>query len=161
MRKIILLLITLSLFACDQKNRKHQQSDKFYIEKGGFDEARIPLIKPYEITSPSTNSNWIAASVDTTEVPVTIPGTEHINVVDSVIFIYSQKTVLDGQPIDQAWFIIIPKNHLLRGFKSHQEYLNYISSIEIREPKMYNVSEVFHYFDQKDTLDWSELNRLY
>lgn len=66
---------------------------------------------------------------------------------------------MDGQSAAEAWFIIIPKHHIFCGFKKYSEYLDYIKSIKEKQPKMYDVTGVFNYFDRKDTLDWKSLNR--
>lgn len=153
--------MVFSLFACDQKRGGNSHIDKFYTNKGGFDLSRFPLLKPYEISAVIPGHDWIITSIDTSEVLGPIPGTKFINVVDSVIFVQSNNTILDGQPIKKAWFVIIPKHHLLRGFKSRQEYLNFLSSMHVNDPKMFDVEEVFQVFDNKDTLDWQELNRRY
>ena len=158
---IILLLISAFLFSCNQRRKNQRPMDDFYINKGDFSLSRFPLIKPYEIATVVTSNEWIIHSVDYNETLGTVPGTKQINVVDSVIFAHSKNTILDGQPTSEAWFIIIPKHHILRGFKNHSEYLDYIKSIKSKEPKMYDVGEVFSYFDSKDTLDWKQLNRTY
>jgi len=161
MKKIISLLLIISfLFSCNQKRKNDAPIDNFYADKGGFDLSRFPLIKPYQVETVIPSDEWIIQTADDdNEMPETAPGAKYVNVVDSVIFAHCKKTILDGQPTTEAWFIIIPKHHIFRGFKNHSEYLDYIKSIKSNEPKMYDVSNVFGYFDSKDTLNWKELNR--
>lgn len=149
---LILLIVACS---CNHTNFK---GDDFYLDKGGFDMARIPLIKPYQATTPSTNPNWIVASVDTNSVPLTIPGTREVKVLDSLILVHSVNTTLNYQPVKEAWFVIIPKKDLLKGFESHENYVAYILRLGLKhEPQLINMERVFSHFDDNDTLDWRKL----
>lgn len=150
--------------ACNQQNKNRRHADKFYTEKSDWDVIRIPLVKPYEALNLSSDQDWsvqLADMADPSGGPISVPGTKHINVIDSVILIHSRKTILDGEWVNEAWFVFIPKNQIFRGFKTHREYLNYTSSIKIKDPKLYDANEIMQYFNKKDTVDWQEINRLY
>lgn len=140
MKQHIFLLITiLSIVGCGSNSKNGKQSDEFYTDKGGIDLWRVPLIKPYEIVT-LREGDWGARSVDTFDVPLSMPGVRTVNVVDSVIFIFGTKTILNGQEVEAAWFVIKSKNHKVWGFKDHQNYLNHIHSIGIgNEPKLLDV----------------------
>ena len=163
-KETILLLMYLLLFACNHQTPDRQKADKFYTEKSDYNLVRFPLIKPYQmamITNGIPSDNWIMLSIDECEAFPTIPGVKHINVIDTVIFAYANNTIVNFQSAKKGWFILIPKRHIIREFTTQKEYLNYLSSIKVHDPKMYLVGEVFQYFDKEDTLDWQKLNKSY
>jgi hypothetical protein len=131
----------------------------FIQHKGGMDYGRFPVLMPYEMVTCSEDV-WMTRSVDTSGLNLNIPGARDINELDSVIFAYGKKTILDFQDVDAAWFVIIPERDVFRGFRDHQGYLNYIDSIGFRdEPKLYHAFDVFKYFDKHDTVDWKGISR--
>lgn len=143
---------------CGSNSKNGKQSDEFYTDKGGMDWGRVPLIKPYEIVA-LREGEWGARSVDTTDMPLSMPGVRTVNVVDSLILIFGKKTILNAQEVDAAWFVINAKNHKVSGFKDHQDYLNYLDSIGIRkEPKLLDAGEVSQYFLKNDTVDWKGIS---
>lgn len=161
MEKVSILLFGfLSLLAC--KN-KHPHADPFYTDKREYDMSRYPLIKPYEMITAIPSNDWMIQpeSTDTSEFIGNVTGTKNVNVVDSVIFAYSKNTIIEGQIAYEGWFVVIPKHGILREFKLKKDYLKYLDSIKVKSPKMYDVEEVFHYFDKNDTLDWKKLNLTY
>lgn len=157
MKIFAFLLLLIIAYSCNAPNSK-SVSDNFYIDKGGFDLARIPLIKPYEATTPSTNPNWIVASIDTNSIPITIAGTKEVRVLDSLILVHSINTTLNYQPVKEAWFVIIPKKQLVKGFETHEIYLDFIRGLGLKqEPELINIGRVFNNFDSNDTLDWKKM----
>jgi len=143
---------------CGSNSKNGKQSDEFYTDKGGMDWGRVPLIKPYEIVS-LREGNWGTRSVDTSDVALSMPGVRSVNVVDSFIFISGEKTILNGQEVEAAWFVINSKNHNVLGFKDHKDYLNHLYFIGIdNEPKLLDVREVSQYFLKHDTVDWKGIS---
>ncbi|MEO3404026.1 hypothetical protein AAFN85_08995 [Mucilaginibacter sp. CAU 1740] len=151
----------LLLISCSNSSKPH--TDPFYTDKSDFDMSRVPLVKPYLVINIPPSNNWIIQTedTDTSFCMGTIPGTKYINLVDSAIFAYSKNTIIDGQAAKEGWFVVVPQKHILRGFKTRKEYLNYLDTIKLKDPKMYRIEEVFHYFVDNDALDWKKLNRLY
>jgi len=158
-RNILFFITLLYLTACGGNTNQDPKLDDFYSDKGGFDYGRIPLIKPYELTTSSRENYWTAETIDTSEVPLNMPGARNINIVNSIIFIYGRETILNGQEVDAAWFVIIPKNHIVRGFMDHKKYLAYIQSIGFqKEPLLYDVQEVYRFFSKHNKVDWKEIS---
>jgi hypothetical protein len=157
---ILIVLFCLCIASCESTSSGKLSADPFYTDKGDFDMARIPPIKPYEATVPATGSNdWIVASVDTNDLPLTIPGTKEVTVIDTLILLHSLNTTLDYQPVKEAWFVLIPNRRLVKGFNTHGKYLGFIKKLGLRvEPKLYNIGKVFNYFDSNDTLDWKKVH---
>jgi hypothetical protein len=54
----LFLLIILSLFSCTRVSHKQSNVDKFYTDKGEWDSARLPFIKPYEAVIVTEESGW-------------------------------------------------------------------------------------------------------
>ncbi len=155
----LMLIGCLLIVSCNNFTSSKHQDDDFYTDKGSFDMARIPLIKPYEATTPSTNVNWVISSIDTNSVPITIDGTKEIKVTKGLILIHSINTTLNYQPVKEAWFIILPKKRIIRGFSKHKDYLGLLDSSGIKnEPKLYQIGKVFNYFDMNDTINWEEIH---
>ncbi|GAA4339055.1 hypothetical protein GCM10023149_49500 [Mucilaginibacter gynuensis] len=157
---ILLILGMLSLLACDNQDERLKNADPFYTEKSDFDLIRFPLIKPYEALSISDDTGWyVQNQEDSTASAVSIPGAKHINVIDSVVIIHAQKTLIEGQQINEGWFVLVPKIKVYKEFKSRQEFMKYVLSLQIKNIKMYSMNEAFQCFYNRDTLDWKQLNR--
>jgi hypothetical protein len=153
-----IIFVCCYLTSCKQNSSRNASSDSFYTDKGSFDMARIPLIKPYEATTPSTNVNWIVASIDTNDIPVTIEGTKELNITHGMILIHSVNTTLNYQPVKEAWFIIFPKKRHIKGFESHKKYTDLLKQLGlINEPKLYSLGKVFNYFDSHGKVNWNDL----
>jgi len=143
MKKILIILLSLFIVSCHETVDQKQKANKFDTDKGDFDMGRFPLIKPWEATAPG-HSGCIVSSIDTNSVPVTIPGTKQVRVVDSVIYVHAVNTDLNYQQVKEGWFIIIPKKHLFKGFKTHWEYLACMNSLKLKkEPELYNAGKVW------------------
>lgn len=158
MKAVIFFLLAWCTVSCTNTNNKHLKVDEFYTDKGDFDMARIPLIKPYEATTPATNPDWIVSSIDTNSLPVTMPGTKEIRVFNNIILLHNINTVVDYQPVKEAWFVIFAKSHSIKSYKTHQEYINYLKFIGLsKAPELYPIGRVYDYFDSYDHIDWQKV----
>jgi hypothetical protein len=153
-------MLPLYMLSCSSPNNKHSKVDEFYTDKGDFDMGRIPLIKPYEATTPATgNPNWIVASIDTNSVPVTMDGTKEVRVANNMILLHCVNTTLNYQPVKEAWFVIIPRKQIIKSFETHMGYQDYLNSQGFKkEPKLYAIGRVFRYFDNNDYINWEDIN---
>lgn len=81
------------------------------------------------------------------------------NVMDSVIFVYSVNSILHGVDIKESWHVIIPSKHIEKGFSDHQAYVGFLNKLGIqREPQLYDIDKIEHYFENHETIDWNALS---
>lgn len=140
--------------ACADKNSK---VDSFYTEKGGWDNGRIPLLKPYEAIMDNKKLGW-GIGLDGADGDTGFGNIKSVNVVDSVILIYSKNSILHGIEVKQSWHVIVPSKGIEKGFDKHQDYTNYLNKLGFnQEPKLYNIENVASYFDKHDIVDWQKI----
>ena len=153
--KIIIAFCLITLFqACSDKN---SNVDSFYTEKGGWDYGRIPLLKPYEAIIDNKNLGW-SLGLNGEDGDTGFGNIKLVNVVDSVILIYSTNSILHGVDVKQSWHIIIPSNKVEKGFDSHQKYLDYLKLLGItHEPPLHDIEAISEYFDKYDIIDWNKI----
>ncbi|WCT12059.1 hypothetical protein [Mucilaginibacter jinjuensis] len=153
MKWLVYIIILINVFACNQGSGK--KVDDFYTNKGGFDLARIPLVKPYEATTPSTKPNWIITSIDTNDIPAPVNGIEDIRVIKGIILAHGKNTTVNYKPAKDAWFIIVPTKRLVAGFRKHGDYVGSLKNLGFeKEPDLFKIIKVFKYFDCNDHINW-------
>ena len=89
---IILCLLLFNFQNCGSRNLNKEQEDSFYVELGGWDYKRIPLIKPYEIinVNPEIDKSWtINLSVSSKLRQGQIGNLKKVSVTDSIIYAVS------------------------------------------------------------------------
>ncbi|MEO7211170.1 hypothetical protein [Mucilaginibacter sp.] len=156
-RLFVFLCILFIQFAC-----KHNYShvDRFYTEKGDGDMGRLPLIKPYEVLSTTTDMGWCIALKGKYS-GIGFCNVKKVTVLDTVILLYTGNTILYNRNVKQSWHVIIPKNDFDKGFDNHTDYLNFLTSMAIKpEPNLYNIDLVASYFDEYEFIDWKKIHKL-
>jgi len=58
MKITFLFVLIISLFSCTWVSHKQSNVDEFYTEKGEWDSARLPFIKPYEAVIVTKEDGW-------------------------------------------------------------------------------------------------------
>ncbi|QHS54791.1 hypothetical protein GWR56_04230 [Mucilaginibacter sp. 14171R-50] len=161
-RKIIQLPVLLCVMLCQSAcTDKQPDVDEFYTQKGGFDFARIPLIKPYEAVVPATgNEYWLIHSVTDTLL-FSIPGVKQLSVSDNkMIFVHGVNTAINYQNVKEGWFVLMPAKNLVKAFLKHENYLNWLHDHGIeKEPHLIDPDNIYRYFKNHDTIDWQEINK--
>ncbi|WDF55238.1 hypothetical protein [Mucilaginibacter sp. KACC 22063] len=158
MKKLYLFILSLILTSCLQYSNKQSTTDSFYTEKGEWDSARIPLLKPYEAILTSKEFGWCVNLFGNGDTG--LPNTVKVAVKDDAIFLYNINTILDGKDEKQSWHIIIPSKRLEKGFSKYQDYKKYLNKLNIREePKLFNIELVASYFDDHQVMSWDDFNK--
>ncbi|OCX51850.1 hypothetical protein BEL04_17730 [Mucilaginibacter sp. PPCGB 2223] len=135
------------------------QGDPYYTDHGDWDDSRFPLIKPYEALCLNGSKDWFVQMIPDSVSVTSIPGVRKINIIHQMILIYGIKTVVNFQQAKEGWFVIIPAQHIRKDFTLHQEYLNYLNTINIKnEPKLYEAGKICEYFGKRDTIDWKRID---
>jgi len=156
---IFITSLVTCLIACSRTGGKSVHIDEFYTEKGEWDSARLPLIKPYEAIITSKEFGWMV-NLEGGDGDTGLQNTAKVAVKDGVIFLYNTNSILHGIDVKQSWHLIIPGKHIEKGFATHQEYLKYLNKMGIKkEPHLYDVELVADYFENHDVIDWDAIGK--
>lgn len=151
-------LIILTLVSCAHAPNKTSNIDPFYTEKGEWDSARLPFIKPYEAVIVNKEFGWFM-NLKGFDGDTGFPNIKKANVINGVILLYSTNSILHGIDAKQSWHVIIPGKNIEKGFGSHQEYLNYLNTLRIRvDPRLYNIESIAKYYENHDTIAWKSID---
>jgi hypothetical protein len=149
-KSLIILTVITCLLACTDTST----IDKFYTEKGEWDSARLPFIKPYEAVITNKDFGW-SMNLDGKDGDTGFFNIKKANIVDGIILIYSINSIFHGVDVKQSWHIIIPKKHIEKGFASYQEYRDYLNALGIKsEPILYDIEHIANYYEDHDTINW-------
>ena len=141
------------LFGCKNAN-KNKTEDKFYTNKSSsWDASRIPLIKPYEMIKLNGINEW---DMNLVEVPGSVSNIKEINVIQNTIAIHAGETYCNNTKVQEAWFVIIPEKHIEKGFEKKEDFDKYFSSLQINEPKLYNVDKISADYNKSRKIDWQK-----
>lgn len=154
-----LLFITYSYFFMSllwgcKDVKKDKVEDKFYSNKSSsWDASRIPLIKPYEMLKLNGSNEWTMNLVD---IPGSVSNIKEVNVLQNIIVIHAGETYCNNAKVQEAWFIIIPEKHIEKGFEKKEDFDKYLSSLQVIEPKLYNVDKISEDFNKSKKIDWQK-----
>lgn len=152
-KKVVFLLLIIISVACNHDEKMKKETDDFYHDTGGFGYKRIPLIKPYEAKMVS-DSEWRIRLETTDLLELSIKNVRGINIVDSMICIFSK----GGTPIrdtlyNQAWFVIIPGISHEYGFSKMDDYAIFLKKNGINNPPiLHELNKAYQLFHQNGGL---------
>jgi hypothetical protein len=145
--------------SCSSQQKDKEQKgemDIFYERSGGWDYARIPLKKPYELMKLKNGNTW-DINLHAMTLQSSISNVMGVNVIDGIIVIHStKKTILRGSEVSEAWFVIIPEKEIEKGFDNQNDFTAYASSVGIKEIKFYSPDIVYQSFMKKWPIDWEK-----
>jgi hypothetical protein len=58
--------------------------------------------------------------------------------------------------VQEAWFVIIPEKHIEKGFEKKEDFNKYLASLQINEPKLYNVDKISVDYNRSKKIDWQK-----
>jgi hypothetical protein len=155
-----IFFITIAFLSCNPLGKNNQEihtsMDAFYTDRGGGGTyLRIPLIKPYEAIKVSDNE-WRIELQTTFLLELSIHNVQALNVIKNVIFIYAKgkEVSIRGVQYKEAWFVIIPHKQFEGGFDKREDFVKYLSSINLQEPNLYKVEEIYSKFNHNKKIDW-------
>lgn len=153
------LYIAVLLFANVLYLASCRQTNTFNTRRGGFDYIRIPLIKPYEALLLNGKKEW-GMNLYNGALNSSIVNIKSVNIVNHAILLNSRNTNLNGQKINEAWFVVIPSKHIEQGFASHKDYVKFLNENGIIvEPKLYDINFISDYFDSHYPINWESINQ--
>jgi hypothetical protein len=138
------------LQGCKNVIKHNSVKDKFYTDRGSWDAARIPLIKPYELLRLNGSEEWTM----NLEAPGSVSNIKEINVSGNVIVIHAGQTYCNNIEVSEAWFIIIPNKHIEKGFDNIQDFDKHLASLGNKDRKLHDVKKVYEVFNSKGKVDW-------
>ena len=140
--------------------RKGIHSDTYYTDHGDWGDVRFPLIKPYEALRLNGDGQaWIIQTTSDSKSFFLAPGAREVIIADSIVFIHSVNTILNGLTFKEAWFVLIPGKHIENGFGTYKAYQTYLHDLHIdHEPKLFEMDKVARYFGDHDTIDWKKID---
>ena len=157
-KHLLAIVLILIISSC---NSTPKGVDPFYTNKGEWDDAEIPVIKPYQLIILNGRDDWMM-NLEQWTFSSSLGDVKKINVINNYIFAFSKDTYFNHQaPGKEVWAVINPSQKIEKGFLTHDEYLKYIYKIGFKkEPVLYDMKEVSRYSIHHDVMDWKDLNKL-
>lgn len=155
---LCILVVIDALFFLKSCSQTPKGVDPFYTNKGEWDDAEIPIIKPYQLVILNGSEEW-GMSLQHASM---LGDVKRINVLNSYIFVYSRKTYFNFQgPEKVVWAVINPSKKLEKTFETYTDYVRFVNENGFqKEPVLHDVKDVSRYSLHHDVMDWKELNTL-
>lgn len=151
------LLLLLTPLAC-RHDSKHKV-DKFYTEKGEWDSARIPFIKPYEAVIFGKKYGWCMNLVALKDGNSMLSRIKKATVLNGLILVYTGSTQLMSVEVKESWWIVSPSRKIEKGFSDHRQYRTYLKALGFKkEPRLHDMEVIASYYEDHDTMAWGALD---
>lgn len=160
---VILFAVLLSL-SCNSSGGKHKGNFYSYSHDGEI--CRIPLMEPYELTSPSCidTGNWFfKLPFGTIELETQVSQIRSVGIRDSLLVIYCRDYYkpVAGKNCPDAWFVVdvAAKRDIL--FTAEKEYDKYLSGRHIDGVQLYRIAKLYDDFDKDGKLppEWPKAKK--
>lgn len=150
-----LFLLLASFSACRQGSKP--KVDEFYTEKGEWDSARIPFIKPYEALIFGKKDGWGMNLIPMEDGNSMLSHIRKATVLNGFILIHTGSTQLIGVEVKQSWWVISPSLKIEKGFSDHQQYWVYLQTLGFKkEPRLHDMEIIASYYEYHETMVWDE-----
>lgn len=152
---IILFFLSITFSRCHNQSNMKDKKDYFYKDIGGLGYKRIPLIKPYEAKMVS-DSEWRIELQTTNLLELSINNVKEINIIDSIIFVYSKGSVsIKSNIYPEGWFVLIPSANQEMGFDKFTDYRDYLNSKGVKNaPHLSEINKVYDKFSKDRSIIW-------
>jgi hypothetical protein len=147
-----------------------QHTNSFYnVKHNDYPLLHLPLIDPIEAEREDGRTPWrvllyngpnikVPGSKDNFIYGYAIEDLEKFAVKDGIIMAYSTYVDMDADPYIRDnyfhWFVVIPKERISEGFKTEDEFNNYIQSLGIIDPQWQKPDEAYELFERTNCLKW-------
>ncbi len=149
--------LIMFFISCSHDTSKKVEGNKFYTEKGEWDSARIPFIKPYEAILLDKESGWFM-NLKGDDGDSGFNNIKKATVANNLILAYSVNSIFNGVDIKETWRIIIPSKGIEKAFDNYPGYLNYLNKLGITsEPKLIDIEKIAAYYASHDMIDWQAI----
>ena len=157
MRKTLIYFPIMACFfiCCNLKDKK--ETNRFYNYSRINYIYRLPIIEPYEITSPDNGASWSIAFKNFPPPTHGVQFLTKIGVKDSVFIVYSPRDLSFSSDHPEVWVVVNTRKDE-RVFTTENEYKRYLLTQGINEIKLYDINTVFREFEEKVILppEWPE-----
>lgn len=144
--RVLTLQISI-LFTCP-KNRE------YYTDRG-FEQKRLPLIKPYELTKVSA-TEWRMELMTTQLLALSVHNVQRVNVMDKFTLIHSVGgTDLNQHTSYDCWFIINQSTNKEEGFGNLGDYHMALYKMQISDTTLLKPDSVYDKFYDTKLLPWT------
>lgn len=113
---------------------------------------RLPLIEPYEITSPDNGVNWILAFKGTSPPSHGVQFLTKVGMKDSVFVVYSPRDLSFSSDHPNVWAVVDVEKKEEKLFTNEWEYKAYLTNRGMGDISLYEINTVFKRFDNDKTL---------
>lgn len=160
-RSIFSIIIILAIMNGCSKNEMHfRNNDPFYRSSGEIDFLRLPLLKPYDVIKGSDEHGWtidLFSPSNESSHYLSVFHSKKIAVENGKIFVYTNSSEQGNKGRNEKnlfWFILNPENEKEIGFSSEDEFLSYIESNGLNEPKWIDIDKAYEQFNETGCLNW-------
>jgi hypothetical protein len=128
--------------------------EAFFESVGGWDYRRIALIEPYQAVSVDGETWEMELRTDSYRYQTSVRVTRLSVISDRYIITYTPNTTLEGERVNELWFIVIPEDDVEVGFTNEEVFLAYLNDIGIGEPGLVDVNELYEELVSRGYLEW-------
>lgn len=142
--------------SCNNNPAKVDISDPFYRDKG-WEQKRIPLIKPYEILC-WEKGDWQIDLQTLQTLEFSIKNVNAVNIIDSLIIVHAKgdEVSIRDTMYKEAWFVIDVHRHTENAFVQKLDLTKYLRARNIHEFVLFAPDSVYKVFELKGKIDWSD-----
>jgi hypothetical protein len=148
MKKGITYFILFLSISCASNNNK----DTFYKSSRHSYIYRLPLIKPYEITSRDNGATWILAFQKIQNPCNGVQFLARVGIHDSTIVLYSPNDFSFSGEHPPVWAVIDVLNGVENVFTEEKDYKFYLREKKLGAIDLYDIQKVFELFDKEGKL---------
>jgi len=147
-----LLMLLTPLFACRQNSTN--KVDEIYTEKGEWDSARIPFIKPYEAVIFGKKEGWGMSLHSFEGEGSMISNIREATVVNGFVLVHTDSTLLNGIEIKQSCWVVSPSRKIEKGFSDHHEFWTSLKTLGFdEEPRLHDIEVIAWFYE--DHVPWT------
>ena len=150
------LKITLAAFSFSILSSCTLQ-DSFYTETGGVEYRRLPIIKPFEVTTTPTNPDiWHYDFIQPPPNVYVQSFAQEICVIDSIIILKcSYGCNFSTHPSEKSYTIINSSTYEERIYENYEDAKSQIEKYGCKDDlKFFNISKIFSQFRRDGVLPW-------
>lgn len=151
MRKVITVTVMAFLFgSCNWGTNKKKVGFYDYSRVNYI--YRLPLIEPYEITSPDNGASWGIAFKNNPPAAHGVQFLTNIGIQDSVFVVYSPKDLSFSSDHPQVWVVVDVANKEEKIFTNEKDYNTHLKNKGLKDIKLYEINPLYTDFDKNRKL---------
>lgn len=113
---------------------------------------RLPLIEPYEVTSPDNGANWTLSFKNVSPPSHGVQFLTKVGIKDGFFVAYSPRDLSFSSDHPKVWAVVDVMKKEEKVFTDEAAYKAYLKSKGLEEINLYELNTVFQKFDSSKTL---------